>query len=78
MTLQHDDIAASTHTEAGPRSATPTTPAHALGALSNEALDREIKNMKAVVAQQSRQIAAQGQALADLTAEIKALMDKIG
>jgi hypothetical protein len=38
-----------------------------------EALEREIKNMKSMMAQQSRQIASQGQAITDLLQEMKSL-----
>lgn len=44
---------------------------------SNEAIDREVRNLKSIVAQQSRQLAAQGQALADLTAELTTLKLKL-
>ena len=38
---------------------------------------QEMKNMKTIIAQQSRQIAAQGQALADLMAEVNSLKMKM-
>ena len=58
--------------------ATPTTPAIGLSATGMEGLEREIKNIKSVMAQQSRQMASQGQAIADLLDEMKALRAKMG
>ena len=59
-------------------SATPTTPAIGLGESHNEAFEREMKNMKAVMAQQSRQLAALGQTLAELVTEVSSLKSKLG
>jgi hypothetical protein len=41
-----------------------------------EALEREVKNMKSMMAQQSRQMASQGQAITDLLQEMKTLRAK--
>jgi hypothetical protein len=43
-----------------------------------EALEREVKNMKSMIAQQSRQMTSQGQAIANLLEEMKALKAKLG
>lgn len=43
-----------------------------------EALEREVRNMKSMIAQQSRQIASQGQAIADLSKEMESLRAKTG
>ena len=40
-------------------------------------VEREIKDMKTIMAQQARQITAQGQALSDLMAEINTLKAKL-
>lgn len=65
-----------------PRSPQPTSPVQEsvstpTNGPGNEPVDREIKNMKAIIAQQSRQITAQGQALADMMAELNALKAKL-
>jgi hypothetical protein len=64
---------------AGVRSgtATPTTPAIGSSSSGVEALEREVKNMKSMMAQQSRQMASQGQAIADLVEEMKSLRAKL-
>ncbi len=62
------------------RSGTATPTALAVGPSGSrvEALEQEIKNMKATMAQQSRQMVSQGQAIADLLEEVKTLRAKTG
>jgi phage host-nuclease inhibitor protein Gam len=57
-------------------SATPTTPAIGLGSASNEALEREIRNLKTVMAQQSRQISNMALTMDVLKSEIMSLKEK--
>jgi hypothetical protein len=62
----------------GSGSATPTSPAMGSPASGTEALEREIRNLKSMMAQQSRQMASQGQSIADLLEEMKGLRAKMG
>jgi len=57
-------------------SATPTTPAVGPGSGNTEALEREIKNLKTVMAQQSRQISNMALTMDILKSEIMTLKEK--
>ena len=59
-----------------PKTARPKSPTQESVPLSAD-VQQEIKNMKAIIAQQSRQIAAQGQALGDLLGEVNSLKNKM-
>ena len=61
-----------------PTKASTADPPLSPSGVSNDAIDREVRNLKTIVAQQSRQIAAQGQTLADLMTEMTALKAKVG
>ena len=58
-------------------SATPTTPAVGLGSSINEALERDIRNMKSIMAQQTRQISNMALTMDMLKSEIMALKEKV-
>jgi hypothetical protein len=72
-THQPKEIAPSKAAALRSGTATPTTPAVGSSSSGMEALEREVKNMKSMMAQQSRQMAYQGQAIADLVEEVKSL-----
>ena len=58
-------------------SATPTTPAVGFGS-NNDALEREIRNLKSVMAQQTRQMSNMALTMDVLKSEIMALKEKVG
>jgi hypothetical protein len=57
-------------------SATPTTPAVGFGSANNETLEKEIRNLKSVMAQQSRQISNMALTMDVLKSEIMTLKEK--
>lgn len=75
--LQATDISPSKIAALRSDTATPTTPAVGSSSSGVEALEREVKNMKSMMAQQSRQMASQGQAITDLLAEVKSLKARL-
>lgn len=76
--LQPKDIPSSKVSALRSGAATPTTPAIGSPGSGTEALEREVKNLKSLMAQQSRQMASQGQSIADLLEEMKTLRAKMG
>jgi hypothetical protein len=76
--LQPDEFAvpASKHASSASGSATPTTPATGLGNSNTEALEREIRALKTVMAQQSRQISNMALTMDVLKSEIMTLKEK--
>jgi hypothetical protein len=62
----------------GSGSAAPTNPAMGSPVSGTDALEREVKNLKSMMAQQNRQMASQGQSIADLLEEMKSLRAKMG
>jgi hypothetical protein len=76
--LQPDELAvlASKHASSASGSATPTTPAIGLGNSNTEALEREIRTLKTVMAQQSRQISNMALTMDVLKSEIMTLKEK--
>jgi hypothetical protein len=75
---QPKDIPTFTAAGMGSGSATPTSPAIGSPTSGTEALEHEVKNLKSMMAQQNRQMASQGQSIADLLEEMKSLRAKMG
>lgn len=73
---ESSDVTPSSATLLRSGTTTPTTPAVSSSNGGLEVLEREVKNMKSMMAQQSRQMASQSQAIADLLEEMKALKTK--
>jgi hypothetical protein len=72
--LQPDELAVSASSAS--ELVTPTTPATGLGNSNTEALEREIKALKTVMAQQSRQISNMALTMDVLKSEIMTLKEK--
>ena len=64
------------HAAAASGSATPTTPAVGLG--GSGVSDRELKDLKAIMAQMSRQISNMALTMDVLKSEVTALKEKVG
>jgi hypothetical protein len=69
-------VPTSKHASSASGLATPTTPAIGLGNSNTEALEREIKALKTVMAQQSRQISNMALTMDVLKSEIMTLKEK--
>jgi hypothetical protein len=69
-------LPSSNHASSMSGSATPTTPSIGLPSANNELLEREIRNLKTVVAQQSRQISNMALTMDVLKSEIMSLKEK--
>jgi coronin-1B/1C/6 len=59
-------------------SATPTTPSASLGSSGIEALERKVRNLTAMLAQQTRQMSNMALTLDVLKSEVSALKEKVG
>ena len=69
-------LPSSKHASSMSGSATPTTPAVGLGGGNDESLEREIKSLKTIMAQQSRQISNMALTMDVLKSEIMTLKEK--